>query len=554
MKRLLSAVFALVAVFCVIMTAVSCTVEITPDTSAQTETQKTETPDTSASETEAATVTEKEEETTAPATSGQETESVTEPVTESVTETVTETETETDPPATQGFLYEYSKAADYVDLDFAGKTFNIFYRWEPESMKPSGYGFVYDLYEDPENPDDMMTAAVAFRRNTMKLYYNCDVIGTPSLPSGDNVNALIDSGDAKYDMVISAYSINSYNQGTRYYNLMAMMNLSYDCWDRAIIRDLAFGGKIYGMTGDLTTTDEDYTFVLFFNKDLLKECNQPDPYELVRTNQWTMEKFFEIARACSKDLDGDAEMTKNDQFGLNARYDTWRYFYYGTGARFVSPIQDDGSVKWAANALGYEADVFAKALEILHDPCIGHAEGMLGAPDGIRENFGSGHAAFYVEGLYNIHYEEIETGLRDYENLHFGILPAPKWNTEQTSYYSYVWEQGGFVGIPTTCNFQTAADFLNVYALATQATVQKAYIYSIAYSYASDPNVAEMLDIIMSNRIWCASLWIEKTVDAVLCSDCNSNKNRLSSRLKSGQDKIMKAIEDAKNTNLNNPN
>ena len=288
MKRLLSAVFALVAVFCVIMTAVSCTVEITPDTSAQTETQKTETPDTSASETEAATVTEKEEETTAPATSGQETESVTEPVTESVTETVTESETETDPPATQGFLYEYSKAADYVDLDFAGKTFNIFYRWEPESMKPSGYGFVYDLYEDPENPDDMMTAAVAFRRNTMKLYYNCDVIGTPSLPSGDNVNALIDSGDAKYDMVISAYSINSYNQGTRYYNLMAMMNLSYDCWDRAIIRDLAFGGKIYGMTGDLTTTDEDYTFVLFFNKDLLKECNQPDPYELVWTNLWTM--------------------------------------------------------------------------------------------------------------------------------------------------------------------------------------------------------------------------------------------------------------------------
>ncbi|MBO4217185.1 MAG: hypothetical protein J5940_04515 [Clostridia bacterium] len=552
MKRILSAVFALIAVFCVVLTAAACGEEKTPDTGAQSETQKPETPATGASETEAeteaATVTEKSEDTESAATSGP----VTEPVTQSVTESVTETQSVSE--TVQGITYEYAKAKDYADLDFAGKTFNIFYRWEPESMKPSGYGFVYDLYEDPNNPDDMMTAAVAFRRNTMKMYYNCDVIGTPSLPSGDNVSELIDSGDAKYDMVISAYSINSYNRGSRYYNLMPMMNLSYDCWDKAIIRDLAFGGKIYGMTGDLTTTDEDYTFVLFFNKDMLKENNQPDPYELVRNNQWTMEKFFEIARSCMKELDGDNEMTSKDQFGLNARYDTWRYFYYGTGSRFVSPIQDDGSVKWAANDLGYEADVYAMALEILHDPCIGHAEGMLGAPDGIRESFGSGHAAFYVEGLYNIHYEEIDTGLRDYENLHFGILPAPKWNSEQTSYYSYVWEQGGFVGIPATCNFQTAADFLNVYALATQATVQKAYINAIAYSYASDANVAEMLDIIMSNRIWCASLWIEKTVDATLCSDCNSNKNRLSSRLKSGQDKIMKAIDEATQTNLNNPN
>ena len=562
MKRFLSILFAILMVASVLVFAVSCGNEDEPangETSKPTESQtenkhdeQSETQTQTASETVA---TEKQSES---ASQSETVPDVTEPET-SATETeppVTDTSSapDTQSMSSGGFVYDYKKAEDYADLDFGGKTFNIFYRWEPESMKPSGYGFVYDLYEDPNNPDDMMTAAVAFRRNTMKLYYNCDVVGTPSLPSGDNVNTLIDSGDNKYDMVISAYSINSYNSGTRYYNLMSMMNLNYDCWDKAIIRDLAFGGKIYGMTGDLTTTDEDYTFVLFFNRDILRDNNQPDPYELVYNGKWTMEEFMKIARSCAKELDGVDGMSSQDQFGLVTRYDTWRYLFYGAGARFVSPVQEDGNVTWAAESLGYEGDIFAKAIEMLHDPCIGHAEGMLGAPDGIRESFGSGHAAFYVEGLYNMHYEETDTGLRDYEDLHFGILPAPKWNEDQTNYYSYVWEQGGFVGVPSTGNYQVAADFLNVYALASQATVQKAYINAIAYSYASDPHVADMLEIIMNNRVWDASLWIEKTVDAQLCSDCSANKNRFASRIKSGKDKILKAIDIARQTNINNPN
>lgn len=563
MKRLLSAVFALVAVLCVIMTAVACGEEQTPETTADTQASNN-TEDTSASQPETkATESEQVTEPTVteppvtepPATEPTVTEpTVTEPPVTEPPETIPDTET------TSGFLYEYKKAEDYADLDFGGKTFNIIYRWEPESLKPSGYGVIYDLYEDPDNPDDMMTAAVAFRRNTMKLYYNCEVVGIPSLSASGEASTAIDSGDAKYDLVIAAYSINSYNQGTRYYNLMAMMNLDYDCWDKAIIRDLAFGGKIYGMTGDITTTDEDYTFVMFFNKDMLKENNQPDPYQLVREGKWTIEKFFEIERSCAKELDGEDGMSARDQFGYVARADTWRYFFYGAGARFVTPIQDDGSVKWAANSLGYESDIYQYAINIFSDESFGGAAFSasnivkLGAPDGIRETFGSGHAAFYTEGLYNIHYEEITTGLRDYEDLHFGILPAPKWNEDQTDYYSYVWEQGGFVGVPSTCNFKIASDFLNVYALASQATVQKAYLYSIAYSYASDPNVADMLDIIINNRVWCASLWIEKTVDASLCSDVGMLKNRFAKKLTSGQDKILKAIEQTIETNKNNPN
>ena len=158
MKKLISALLVLAMLVAAVMLAValvSCTVEITPDeTEKQTEapasqseppsTQATEPPATEPPKTEKPDDTVSESETVPAETETVPAETETVPATESETETVTDSESETEPatlppetsPATS---YTVEKAADYADLDFAGKTFNIIYRWSPPSIKPSGW-------------------------------------------------------------------------------------------------------------------------------------------------------------------------------------------------------------------------------------------------------------------------------------------------------------------------------------------------------------------------------------------------------------------------------
>ncbi len=551
MKKIMCLLFAAVMLFCLLLSAISCGEEKVPD-----ETKGIETEGESFSSKNEQTVTEAPE--TSGTTAATETESTVETA---ATEIETETQaTETSAPETSetkdtaGALYAYQKAEDYADLDFAGKTFKIIYRWEPPEEKPSGWGFYFDLYEDDENPDEILTAAVAFRRNTMKAYYNCDVVGVPSLNASGEASTAINTGTHAFDLVLAQYMMTGYGTSRLYYNLMPMMNQSYDCWDSALIRDYGFANKIYGITGDVSISDDECLLVMLFNKKILAENNIEYPYDLVRRGEWTLEKMIELSRLCAKDVNGNGEYDLNgDIFGTVMWADCWEFLYVGCGGRFVSSVKPDGTVEWAGNSLGYEADIYQLCLEYLNDPTTGGIRPSIGVPDGGTETVGSGHAAFFLSQLGNITSTK-QLAFRDYEDFNFGIVPVPKWDTNQTQYYSTFSVNIGLYAAPITGDYKIISDFLNVYALASQATVQKAYTYSIAYAHTSDANVEEMLEIANSGRVWDYSLYTEATVNANLTSDCRSNKNRWANRLQGGEKKIMSSVERVTELYADNPN
>ncbi len=447
------------------------------------------------------------------------------------------------PPATDPPTPEVVKAADYADLDFGGKTFTIIYRWAPPSIQPSGWGVVFDCYIDEENPDDAMSAAVKLRNSSMEQFYNCKIVSEGSDNAIGKVNTAVDANDAKYDLCIGVTGIRSFaSGGSRYYNLLNLINLDYDCWDQSLIRDLAIAGKIYGMVGDCTTSDEDYSWAIYFNKALLRENNIEYPYQLVYDGKWTLDKLHQIARECAKQLDGDVSsyVSAKDIQGLVARSETCRYFWQGAGVRIFSSVQADGNVTFTANAMGNEADIYKEILSVLWDPTTGGFKDPDTAhrcdyPDGLVDVFTKGHGAFLVEGLYVTSKNALNwaAGITDVEGLEWGILPCPKYTEDQTQYYNFVWTQCSFLGVPTTVDVKTAADFINVYGLITQATVQKAFNNNIAYAFSSDEDVANMLEIIETTRAWDASYWYaEASIDTNLVADAGANKNRWASRTK----------------------
>ncbi len=539
MKRVICLAVAAIFIFCAITCCVSCgEADTPPQTEPQTDTSAT-VADQTGKETE-------RQSETAEQASLSETETETEASGTEETTGIDDTEASvssaSDTSASEtsgGNPYEYAKAADYTDLDFGGKTFRIIYRWEPVEEKPSGWGYYFDLYEDADNPDDILTAAVAFRRNTMKLYYNCNVVGVPSLNASGEAATAINSGSREYDLVLAQYMLTGYGTSKMYYNLLPMINRNYDCWDEAILRDYSFANKLYGITGDLSISDDECMLVMLFNKDILNEHNMEYPYELVRKGEWTLEKLYQMSRECASNVNGDSEFDLNgDIFGTVMWADCWEFLFIGCGGRFISPVKEDGTVDWVGNALGYESDIYTLCLQYLNDPTTGGIKPAIGVPDGGTEVVGSGHAAFFLSQLGNITSTK-QLAFRDYENFNYGIIPVPKWNTDQTKYYSTFSVNIGLYAAPITCDYKTTSDFLNVYALASQATVQKAYEYAVTYAYASDANVQEMLDIANAGRVWDYSLYTETTLNAQLTSDCRANKNRWASRMTSGEKKVM---------------
>lgn len=74
--------------------------------------------------------------------------------------------------------------------------------------------------------------------------------------------------------------------------------------------NFSFQGQTYGFGVQPRLTD--FAF-LIYNKSLLERENQPDPWELYLEDAWTWDALGEIAKAVTRDTDGDGEI---DQFGI----------------------------------------------------------------------------------------------------------------------------------------------------------------------------------------------------------------------------------------------
>ena len=552
MKKLLSILLAVLMLAAIAFSCVACGGEKEPPETTTGKNDDTAPPATEKLPDEPTSTESETEKLIASESESQESASVTEPATDTEPASSSEDATEpVTPPDTETTSMEdmYPKSPTYADLDYGGKEFKIVYVWAPSTLKPSGYGATYDIFENPDNPDEALTAAAALRVNLISTYYNCKVTGVPAVEAMSVCNAAIDSGSAEYDLCLGSGSVSSYIGGNRYYNILNLIDPSKDYWDQALIRDLAFGGKLYEITGDMSTSDDGGYWVLFFNKDILAEHNLENPYELVMNKKWTIDKMMEMAASVATDLDGDDKISNangKDIFGFITHGDHARSAWIACGLRLASPVNADGRYTIAAETNANGQDIFQKVLDLMWADFTGYANHQvnMGVPEGLRAVFIANRALFYGECLGNIgeprgEYIGVGLGLKDYENLNFGILPQPMYNEDQGQYYSFN-RTGCCYGVPSTCNIEIASSFIDLWAFHGQQTVQKTNFEQIAYAWTSDPEVVDMMKIITSSAVWDAGYFLDAaSLDNNLIADINANKNRYASRLKSGGPKLL---------------
>ncbi len=322
-------------------------------------------------------------------------------------------------------------------------------------------------------------------------------------------------------------------------NSVSQLKLSSEWWDQDMRNDLSIGGKLFFATGDISIMDNYGTWCIMFNKDIAAEYDLPDLYGLVNAGTWTLDKMYDMAKAVTKDTNGDSQLTKEDQWGFL----TEAYNEYGLWAagdqRITTKDSDDLPALMPLNDRSYSA------LELVTELTQDKASTLLadkveGGCGFTNEHFGQGNALFIYGGMWLI------TKYRGYD-VNFGVIPAPKFDEAQERYYNtYSYSNCTGYSLPTTSlDLARTGTIMEAMAEISKFTLTPAY-YDVALKgkYIRDEESAEMLDIILAQRAYDLGMIFDwGGMFSTILGFATSNNRDFSSSIAKRESAAVKAIE-----------
>ena len=215
---------------------------------------------------------------------------------------------------------EGSGGAEY---DFGGRVFRI--------------GSYYDMTPDPES--NAVNAALSARIAYVEETYNCTI---EFVDLGDDyVNDYTTSvlaGDPVCDVgyAITTTVLPTLIDGGIAYPISDLGVIDFD--DYKWRADVIEAGRYKGKNYTLLLTDPEIRYGIFWNKTLFDQYGLPDLYELYENDQWTWDKFKEVAQNANVDKDNDGTI---DIYGFNTRENLgWCYLY--SNEAYVADKTDSG--------------------------------------------------------------------------------------------------------------------------------------------------------------------------------------------------------------------
>ena len=98
------------------------------------------------------------------------------------------------------------------------------------------------------------------------------------------------------------------------------ISLEADYWTPRLTECIALGEKVYFATGDIVTTITKNVYCMHYNKNMINARDLENPYDLVKSNQWTWEKLFQMSKDIYVDTDADEKKDDysewDDTYGL----------------------------------------------------------------------------------------------------------------------------------------------------------------------------------------------------------------------------------------------
>ncbi|MCL2815844.1 MAG: hypothetical protein FWD23_14710 [Oscillospiraceae bacterium] len=236
-----------------------------------------------------------------------------------------------------------------------------------------------------------------------------------------------------------------------------------------------------------------YSSAVCFNKQMVQDNGMESPYDLVKSGDWTMDKFYELCSMVSKDLNGDGKWDKEDQYGFTTQ-NSWMLKSYLYAGNHTILVKDENDVPRLNTDYPHLSQIVEKMMNLFLQKDVSYMYDSSNETD-FPISMSSGR--IFAIGL---HLAEVAY-LRN-SDVDYGIVPLPKLDKAQKNYTGISW--GGFFGIP-----KNASD-LEMSGLIFEALSAESY-YSIlpifkeqqlSIKFTRDEESIEMLDLIYDNMIY----------------------------------------------------
>lgn len=347
--------------------------------------------------------------------------------------------------------------------------------------------------------------AVYKRNAKLEEKYNFKVKTTRDNNWDTTISNLGGAGQYAYDTyVVRANNLASYGQAGYVYNLydIESLDLSAPYFSQSVIKEASFSGWLFFVTGDMMYEDDYAICPLVFNHKIwdtnkLNEVYGKDMYELVRSNEWTLEKFQILASKALADLNGDGDYdAANDQLGfLHGNADILG-MNIGFNERVLVKNSDDVFI---LNRSDKFVDGLFEIVKIMNSP-YSSIERTNDAKDPFWQNRALFEATWMKETL----------GLCQ-TNVDYGIVPFPKYDENQDEYYTMLQSYfSGCISIPTTVvevdKIASIIELISYESMNSVTPELNTYLFEgRGIQHAED---LEMLDLIRRNvRFELCYLW-----------------------------------------------
>jgi len=314
------------------------------------------------------------------------------------------------------------------------------------------------------------------------------------------IDNMVMAGTNDYDIAdIGCYDVSTLAYGGKLLDLNAVKNidLSKSWWDPKANEHLSVAGKMFYSTGDAGVLDNDCTYCILFNKQMITNFNLDNPYDLVRENKWTYDKFVEMANTGYIDMNGNGTTDAEDSIGIIMWQDSVIGMLHASSGKFAT-INADGLIEMTLNS-ERNFDVLTSWLTLKTQPLIGFiGSGATIAEADLHTMFTDQRAMFYCR------YVKAVSWFRDMDT-DFGILPYPKWDETQQDFCNTMHAYGtSYFCIPTTvADADMSGAILESLSYYGKENITPAYYdTTLKGKYFRDEESSEMLDLIFASRFF----------------------------------------------------
>jgi len=390
---------------------------------------------------------------------------------------------------------------DVPDMDFEGYNFRVVDRNGYLGM----YWITVDMFAESETGEPVNDAV--YRRNRfLEDKFNINIVELRKDDVLVFVQKIIQAGTDDFDFIVPHMQQSSaLIQKGQVLNLLEMPYIDFDkpWWDKTINSSITVAHKLYAAAGNITTTTNDATWTVLFNKDLLRNFGLDDPYQLVRDGKWTLDILYANSKIATKDLNGDGAFDAEDQWGTIQQHECAYCLFAASGQRIIEKNAEDLPVLALNN--DRSVAVITKVINFMSDDTAQIKADDSKNTSKYKNVWDEITTKVFAESraLYEVTNFDMVKTLRNME-ANFGILPLPKYDESQSQYFNTMqYNNATVICVPITAvNPERTGAILEVWAAESVDTLTKAYYdITLKSKHARDDESSEMLDLIFSTRV-----------------------------------------------------